>query len=227
MRLARLAPLVAITALVAACDKTQDSPGRGDTAVPYGGAANGQSVGPTPGYLNAAGADRNPNPNAAATAPAAAPAPAALDRRKLPNGVEVSAAPNGIEVGLIGFIQDAGKAVDKETWFNFDRLLFETGKATLKPESQEQLKNVAEILKAFPAVALKIGGYTDNTGDKAANQTLSADRAANVKAELEKLGIAADRLASEGYGDQFPVGDNATEAGRAANRRIAVRVTKK
>ena len=70
MRFRRLAPIVAATALLAACESTQDSPGKGDTAVPYGGAANGQSVGQTPGYLNAAGSDRNPNPNAASAAPA-------------------------------------------------------------------------------------------------------------------------------------------------------------
>ncbi len=76
MRFARLAPLVAATALLAACDKTADSPGAGDTPVPYGGAANGASIGQTPGYLNAAGADKNPNPGAVA-APAAAPADSA------------------------------------------------------------------------------------------------------------------------------------------------------
>jgi len=51
--------------------------------------------------------------------------------------------------------------VDDKTWFSCDRLTFETGKATLKPESQEQLKNLAEILKAYPKVAIKVGGYTD------------------------------------------------------------------
>jgi hypothetical protein len=81
MRTVRLASLlVAATLLTTACDKTADSPGRGDTANPYGGAdasANG-SVGSTPGYLNAAGADKNPNAGKAAAAPAA-PAPAAAD----------------------------------------------------------------------------------------------------------------------------------------------------
>jgi hypothetical protein len=72
MRLVRLAPLVLATALLAACERTGDSPGAGDTPVPYGGAANGASIGETPGYLNAAGADKNPNPGAAG--PAAAPA---------------------------------------------------------------------------------------------------------------------------------------------------------
>ena len=140
--------------------------------------------------------------------------------------LNIGAGENPIEELLLMFIQ-SDKAVDKTTWFNFDRLLFETGKTTLKPESQEQLKNVAEILKTFPKVTLKVGGYTDNTGDANANLKLSADRAASVAQELVKLGVADARLDSEGYGDQYPVGDNATEEGRAKNRRIALRVTQK
>jgi outer membrane protein OmpA-like peptidoglycan-associated protein len=117
--------------------------------------------------------------------------------------------------------------VDKTTWFDFDRLLFDTGSATLRPESQEQLKNIAEILKAYPAVEVKVGGYTDNVGDAASNQKLSEDRAANVTKELVAMGSAQERLAAEGYGEQFAVGDNSTEEGRAQNRRISLRVTRK
>ncbi|MBL0052586.1 MAG: DUF937 domain-containing protein [Bacteroidetes bacterium] len=147
--------------------------------------------------------------------------------RKLSTGIELNIPETGIENQLITFIEDANKPVDKTTWFNFDRLLFETGSASLKPESQEQLKNMVEILKAFPAVELKIGGYTDNTGKADANLKLSAARANNVMAELVKLGVDAARLKAEGYGDQFPVATNDTEEGRAQNRRISCRVTKK
>jgi len=70
-----------------------------------------------------------------------------------------------VENKLIAFIEDTKRSVDDKTWFTFDRLTFETGKATLKPESQEQLQNIAEILKAYPKVTLKLGGYTDNMGD--------------------------------------------------------------
>lgn len=132
----------------------------------------------------------------------------------------------GIEANLLDFIK-SDKAVDKETWFDFDRLTFETGSATLKPESQEQLKNIAEILKAFPNVNIKLGGYTDNTGNANSNLKLSGDRAASVKGELVKLGIDGGRLESEGYGQEHPVASNDTEEGRAQNRRISVRVTKK
>ncbi len=147
---------------------------------------------------------------------------------KLDNGLELNIAANGnpIEVGLIDFIS-SGKPVDKTTWFDFDRLLFETGKSTLQPESQDQLKNVSEILKAYPAVNIKLGGYTDNTGDANANLKLSSDRAKAVEEELVRMGVDTQRIDSEGYGDQYPVGDNTTEEGRAQNRRISIRVTAK
>ncbi len=148
--------------------------------------------------------------------------------KKLASGFELKgAAGDGIESQLVGFIEDASKVVDKTTWFNFDRLLFDTGKATLQASSQEQLVNTAEILKAFPKVKLKIGGYTDNVGDAKSNLKLSQDRANTVMAELVKLGVDKARLAAEGYGDQHPVGDNTTEEGRQQNRRIALRVTEK
>jgi OmpA-OmpF porin, OOP family len=148
-------------------------------------------------------------------------------KRTLPNSYELSAPANGIEKQVVVFIEDSGKPVDPATWFNFDRLLFETGSARLKPESTEQLRNVAEILKAYPKVKVKVGGYTDDTGDPDANLKLSQDRATNVMSQLIVLGVAADRLSAEGYGQQYPVADNATDAGRQQNRRIAMRVTEK
>ena len=148
-------------------------------------------------------------------------------KRTLPSNFELTAPANGIEKQVVLFIEDSGKPVDPATWFNFDRLLFETGSARLKPESTEQLRNVAEILKAYPAVKVKIGGYTDNTGDPDANLKLSQDRATNVMNQLIILGVAADRLNAEGYGQQFPVADNTTDAGRQQNRCIAMRLTAK
>ena len=146
---------------------------------------------------------------------------------KLPDGVELNIPQYGVENKLIAFLNDSSKPVDDTTWFNFDRLLFDTGSATLQPSSQEQLGNIAAILKAYPNVHLKIGGYTDNTGDATANMSLSAARAKNVMDALVNSGIDSSRLSSEGYGEQFPVGDNSTEEGRAQNRRIAMRVTQK
>ncbi len=182
--------------------------------------------------------NRTPDMPAVATDTLAAPTPtmepgdvsaygAGTRTISLPNGSTLSVPSTGLESQLVTFIQDDASKVNDTTWFNFDRLLFETGSATLKPESQEQLRNVAAILEAFPEVDVKIGGYADNTGDAAANQRLSESRAGSVMRELVAMGIDDDRLESEGYGAQHPVGDNNTEEGRQQNRRIAVRVTEK
>jgi outer membrane protein OmpA-like peptidoglycan-associated protein len=145
----------------------------------------------------------------------------------LPDGMEINVPQYGVENKLIAFLSDGSKPVDNDTWFDFDRLLFDTNSATLQPASDDQLHNIAAILKAFPNAKIKIGGYTDNTGDKAANLKLSQDRANNVMAELEKLGVAPDRLEAQGYGEEHPVADNSTEEGRQKNRRISMRVTAK
>jgi len=146
---------------------------------------------------------------------------------KLPNGVELNVPEFGVERKLIAFIEDKSKPVDKTTWFSFDRLDFETGSATLKPSSAEQLKNIAEIMKAYPKVKMKIGGYTDNVGNAGNNLKLSQKRAENTMQEIVKLGVDAKRLEAEGYGVKHPVADNSTEEGRAKNRRIDLRVTSK
>ncbi|MBC7892185.1 MAG: sodium-translocating pyrophosphatase [Sphingobacteriaceae bacterium] len=146
--------------------------------------------------------------------------------KKLSSGVELNIPAKGIENNLLAFIE-SDKPVDKTTWLDFDRLTFETGSATLQPASQEQLKNIAEILKAYPAVNVKLGGYTDNTGSADANLRLSNERAQSVKAELVNLGIANGRLDAEGYGQEHPVASNDTPEGRAQNRRISIRVTKR
>jgi OmpA-OmpF porin, OOP family len=150
-----------------------------------------------------------------------------LIKTKLPDGTELSVPKYGVENKLIAFIQDSSKPVDANTWFDFDRLLFDTGSATLQSASNEQLSNIAAILKAYPNVKIKIGGYTDNTGDKAANLKLSQDRADNVKAELIQLGVDPSRVDAQGYGEDHPVADNSTEDGRQKNRRISLRVTQK
>ena len=148
-------------------------------------------------------------------------------KRALPNGVELDIPANGIESNLITFIEGPSRAVDKNTWFEFDRLNFATSSAKLLPGSQEQIGNIVAILKAYPTVRVKIGGYTDNVGDPAANLRLSQQRADAVMQAIVHDGVGANRIVAEGYGEQHPVADNSTEGGRTQNRRIALRVTAK
>ena len=151
----------------------------------------------------------------------------AFGKQPLPGGVELNIPERGIESNLIAFITDGSRPVNDTTWFDFDRLNFATASATILPESEEQLNNIAAVLKAYPDVKVKVGGYTDNSGDRAANRRLSQQRAEAVRRALVAKGIAANRLVAEGYGSDHPIGDNTTDEGRAQNRRIALRVTKK
>src|SRR5271170_2797724 len=151
----------------------------------------------------------------------------AFVKSSLPDGVDLNIPQNGMESRLLLFITDPSAQVNNTTWFEFDRLLFDTSSATLQASSQEQLQNIANILRAYPNVHVRIGGYTDNQGDAAANQKLSQDRADSVMHQLVVLGVDPSHLDARGYGDDSPVADNATDAGRAQNRRIALRVTQK
>jgi outer membrane protein OmpA-like peptidoglycan-associated protein len=150
-----------------------------------------------------------------------------LIKQKLPNGIYVNIPERGVEARLLSFIQNSGNTISEKTWFDFDRLSFDTASGQLRPESQEQLNSIAAILKAYPNVHVKVGGYTDNVGDADSNLQLSRDRANTVVAELVRRGVSPDRLEAEGYGEQYPVGDNSTEEGRAQNRRVSMRVTQK
>lgn len=145
----------------------------------------------------------------------------------LPDGTEIIIAENGVEAMLIDFIEDENKAADKETWFSFDRILFETNSSTLRPSSDYGVKNIVSIMKAFPNVEIKIGGYTDNTGDPKANLKLSQERAEAVMNALIKNGVDKEKIRAEGYGDKFPVASNDTPEGRNRNRRVDVRISKK
>jgi outer membrane protein OmpA-like peptidoglycan-associated protein len=100
-------------------------------------------------------------------------------------------------------------------------ILFDTGKATIKPESKTALAPIGELLAQDQALKLEIQGHTDNVGAAAANLKLSQDRAAAVKAYLvATFSIPQERLTSAGFGDTKPVADNKTDAGRAQNRRV-------
>jgi outer membrane protein OmpA-like peptidoglycan-associated protein len=165
-----------------------------------------------------------PAPVVVAAAPTAVAGPDGMMRMALPSGPEITYATDGLEGKLVNFLVDPAKVVDKNVWFDFDRLQFETGSTRLKTESKAQIDNVVEIMKAFPASVLKIGGYTDNVGDPVNNKKLSDDRAKVVAAAIVGAGIDGKRIEAEGYGEEHPIGDNSTPEGRAKNRRTALSV---
>lgn len=244
-----LVPILAIIAAIWAfrncSDNVADAAGSasdavtnvaGDAAGAVTDAANGAAGAVTDAANGAAGAVTDvANGAAGAVTDAAGNAVSAVGngisalgdffKRKLPNGVELNIPENGIESKLLSFISDG--TVDETTWFNFDRINFATGSSNLTAESSEQVKNIAAILAAYPNVNLKLGGYTDNTGSAEGNMRLSQNRASKVMAAIVSNGIKASRLEAEGYGSAHPVASNDTEEGKAQNRRIAVRVTKK
>ncbi|MDP3555125.1 MAG: OmpA family protein [Methylocystis sp.] len=131
-----------------------------------------------------------------------------------------------MEANLLAFLEHDAK-IEGVTWFDFDRLQFETGKAKPQAASREQLRNIAHILAAYPNVKATIGGYTDSVGARSANNRLSKARADSVRRELTTMGVDASRLNAKGYGESHPVATNDTEEGRTKNRRISLGVTRK
>lgn len=146
---------------------------------------------------------------------APAPAPALT----LPAGTE--------EAAMLAFITDPNAAIDKLKWFNFPEIMFDVNQASIKAEAEPKLLAVMAILRAYPAVKLKIGGYTDTDGNDKLNLTLSDARAKACMAWLIGNGIAGDRLEAEGYGESNPVVANDTPEHKAMNRRISFSVRAK
>jgi OmpA-OmpF porin, OOP family len=99
---------------------------------------------------------------------------------------------------------------------------FETGKSTIKAESQKTIDQLAEMLNASPTVKISIEGHTDNVGTPAANQVLSENRAKAVLKSLVNLGISETRLSSKGWGETKGITANKTEEDRAKNRRVEI-----
>ncbi len=97
---------------------------------------------------------------------------------------------------------------------------FDTDKASLRPDAQPVIAEIGKLLEDDPSLSLSIQGHTDNTGSREHNQALSAARARSVLGALVGLGIDPSRLSSLGFGQDKPVADNATQAGRAQNRRV-------
>jgi OmpA-OmpF porin, OOP family len=97
---------------------------------------------------------------------------------------------------------------------------FDTGKAELKQDGIATVKEIASLMKSNPTLKLAVEGHTDNVGDAKSNKILSEARAKSVVAAIVAAGVDAGRLSAAGFGQEKPVADNRTEAGRAKNRRV-------
>jgi outer membrane protein OmpA-like peptidoglycan-associated protein len=100
---------------------------------------------------------------------------------------------------------------------------FDTGRATLQAGSDQVLAQIAKVLQEHSDWRFEVQGHTDNVGAKAANMTLSDQRAKAVVAWLTKNGVDGSRLVAKGYGDSEPVADNSADDGRAKNRRVELK----
>lgn len=165
---------------------------------------------------------------------AAMPATTKTDENIDLNGVALKGYKGGMEDKMIAFLKSGGykNAADdaalKTTWYDFDHVNFKLGSSTeLEAGSQGQLENLVAILKAFPEAKIKIGGYTDKTGNEASNIKLSAARANFIKDWLGKQNLAAQVIGADGYGSKFATVDaKASDAERAVDRKMSIRFAK-
>lgn len=113
---------------------------------------------------------------------------------------------------MLDTIRQTGKVT---LYINFD-----TGSATIKPDSSATVDQIVAMLDADKSIDILIEGHTDSTGDPAGNQRLSEMRAKSVMSAVSSKGIDRSRLTAKGFGRTKPVADNATAEGRAKNRRV-------
>jgi OOP family OmpA-OmpF porin len=153
-----------------------------------------------------------------------------ITQLKLNDGTILKVGNNSTEWKLVDFLKNGTIDTDDKTknWITLDRVYFQTGESMLTTTSQVQIENIAKILINYPSAIIKLGGYTDNIGDVTINTTISIQRAKAVADLLMVYGVAAHQIdEAEGYGAEFPISTNDTEEGRAQNRRVDLKVSKK
>ena len=152
-------------------------------------------------------------------------AAATIKSIELPSGVKVEAASDSFVVNFYNAVNDAG--FDINTALVLNGVNFLPGFAVLTPDSTKTIEQVVMLLKAYPNVAMRVQVHTDNVGDETVNKRLSGDQAAAVRQALVDLGIAPERIQAQGFGSEQPIADNATEEGRARDRRVDAVILKK
>ena len=144
----------------------------------------------------------------------------------LPDGVNLSVPQGSLNYELARFLGDTSATAVPKT-FVFDHLNFVSGSTQLTPDSNRTVSDLAQVLKAYPGAQVQLSGHTDNTGNPQSNQALSLDRANTVKAALVNDGVGANRISTQGFGQERPIASNDTEQGRERNRRTELTVTQK
>lgn len=141
-------------------------------------------------------------------------------RRTYIHVVETASMDTGMVGGGVTDAAAMASGLERDGSVTLGGLHFDTARATLRPESGAALDQAALLMRQQPQLRLLIVGHTDNTGSSSTNQALSQQRAQSVRDALVGRGIAASRLTAAGAGSSAPVADNATDSGRALNRRV-------
>ena len=131
-----------------------------------------------------------------------------LDEVTAGTGVEVSETPNGDGILV-----------------NFPDVTFAVNSTTISPMMRDTLDGVAQSMIDYPNSLIDVMGHTDSTGSEQYNLDLSRRRAESVANYLVSRGVSRARIETIGYGEQYPIADNSTEAGRSQNRRVEIRIT--
>ncbi len=163
-------------------------------------------------------------------APAPAPKPAPVVEKKpvdsdgdgvYDDNDQCPRTPRGAKVDASGCPEKAPEKVSIEL-----KVLFDTAKEDIKPEFNDEIKQVADFMRSYPNTHAEIEGHTDSLGSAEYNTDLSQRRAGSVRQYLiDKLEVDASRLTAKGYGPSRPVADNATAEGRTKNRRVVATIT--
>jgi outer membrane protein OmpA-like peptidoglycan-associated protein/uncharacterized membrane protein YeaQ/YmgE (transglycosylase-associated protein family) len=143
---------------------------------------------------------------------------------RLPGGATLNLPESSFLNEVHKYLSDA--TATQRRSFVFDGLDFNNATIRVSPETETAVSNVSALLRAFPTVALRIVGYTDATGDPAADRDRSLAQAETLKDLLVKAGVPTDRITTEGLGSEKPVATNDTPEGRAKNRRIELSLSK-
>jgi outer membrane protein OmpA-like peptidoglycan-associated protein/uncharacterized membrane protein YeaQ/YmgE (transglycosylase-associated protein family) len=169
---------------------------------------------------------RVPEPSRPETTAAPSPVPTTLNlsELRLPDGVTLKVPETSFLSAMYKYLSDATATQGRA--FAFDGLDFDDAKIRVRPEIETAVASLSSLLRAFPAVMMRIEGHTDDSGDPAADQSRSLARADALKDLLVKAGVPSNRLTTVGLGSEKPLASNDTTEGRAKNRRIELSLSK-